>query len=91
MFLRTGGYSIISDPIKGVTEMDSFTCKHCNRVVFVHARQSPEDLGGRCTICDSLICRSCVDHGTCDPFEEKLKRLEDPLYRRRSIHKVGGG
>lgn len=88
--LRPGGYSIIVDPDRPTVELDSFTCKHCNRVTFVKARCTPEDLGGRCTCCGGLICKHCVD-GPCDPLEEKLARWEDPTHRRRHIYKMGGG
>ncbi len=87
MFLKTGGYSIISEPGKADIEMDSFTCKHCNRVTFIHARTSPEDLGGRCTVCDGLICSQCVDKD-CDVLEEKLRRMEDPFYKSRRVYRM---
>jgi hypothetical protein len=35
-----------------------------------------EDMGGRCGMCDRLICWRCVKTGKCDPFEEQLKRYE---------------
>lgn len=60
---------------EGVSEYDTFTCFHCNRVTHVKPRMDPADLGGMCKICYKLICARCVDKG-CDPFEEKLKRAE---------------
>jgi hypothetical protein len=78
-----GGYSIITEPGKPDVEQDTFTCKHCNRVIFVKPLMDAADMGGRCTICDGLICKRCVGRG-CDPFEEKLKRMEASADARRS-------
>lgn len=74
------GYTIITGPDPGTGELDSFTCAHCNRVRFVKPMQRAEDLGGICHLCGdkrrpSFICELCVGKG-CDPFEEKLKRME---------------
>lgn len=60
--------------------MDSFTCAHCNCVRFVKPLQRAEDMGGICHLCGdkhrpSFICEWCVGK-PCDPFEEKLQRLE---------------
>jgi hypothetical protein len=78
-----GGYSIIIEPGKPDLEQETFTCKHCNRVVFVEPFMDAADFGGRCTLCDGLICPDCVGKG-CDPFEEKLKRMEAQHEARKS-------
>ena len=70
------GYATITSPEGMKREADTFTCAHCNTIVHVKPRGPLEELGGRCTICDSLICQHCVDTRTCDPFEKKLLRLE---------------
>jgi DNA-directed RNA polymerase subunit RPC12/RpoP len=75
----TSGYATLYDPdFKGghPKEADTFTCAHCNSIVHVKPRAPLEDMGGYCTVCSSLICLKCVGTGTCDPFEEKLKRME---------------
>jgi len=73
---KPGGYSIITDPaMPRAQEADTFTCQHCNHVVFVKPMCDPAEMGGRCTCCDGLICKHCVGKG-CDPMEEKLRRLE---------------
>lgn len=73
---KPGGYSIIVDPaFNNPTEADTFTCRHCNTVVRVKPMCDPAEMGGRCTLCDKLICKHCVGKG-CDPFEKKLERLE---------------
>lgn len=74
------GYSIITGPGAGSGESDTFTCAHCNRVRFVKPMERAEDLGGICHLCGdksrpSFICELCIGKG-CDPFEEKLKRME---------------
>lgn len=74
MMLRPGGYLVgQGDGVK--IEQDTFTCAHCNRVVFVKPQSDPADLGGLCKQCMGLICPSCVGRG-CDPLEKKLERAE---------------
>jgi hypothetical protein len=75
----TSGYATLYDPdFRGghPKEADTFTCAHCNRIIHVKPKAPLEDLGGRCNMCDDLICPDCVRTGQCDPFEEKLKRME---------------
>ena len=88
MMLRPGGYAISYDVDGHAHEIDTITCKHCNRVVMVHPKCRPEDLGGFCTVCAGHICDRCVGKG-CDPFEEKLKRVEASYHARRSYGLVG--
>lgn len=88
MFLRSGGWSVVTEPGKQDIEHDTFSCGHCNQVVFVSARTSPEDMGGRCTCCDKLICKKCVGKG-CTPLEEQIRMMEDPLYKRRRSYRMG--
>ena len=80
---KPGGYLLATDRETGkVTESETFTCKHCNRVVFVNTRQHPEDAGGLCYSCSGLICKHCVGKG-CEPLERKLENWyrQDELYR----------
>lgn len=79
--MRNPGGAIIIDGQMGRREADTFTCGHCNSIVVVPVQASPTEMGGGCTICESLICPACVSKGTCDPFEEKLARMES----RRSM------
>jgi len=71
---KPGGYTFLVDGDGKAHEGETFTCKHCQRITRVEARQRPEDLGGFCTLCAGLICSHCVGKG-CDPFEAKLERL----------------
>jgi hypothetical protein len=82
---KPGGYTIITDPDRGVREMHSFTCKHCCRVTFVASGCDPAEAGGYCTCCDALICKYCAGH-PCDHIEKKLERAE----RLRELIQVGG-
>jgi hypothetical protein len=63
--------------------VDSFTCNHCNRVVFVKPRCDPADLGGHCKVCDRLICPQCNAKGSCTPWEKRMELMEarDRLYQ----------
>ncbi len=76
MWLKPQGYAVISSP-DGMTELDTMTCGHCNRILHLKARQNPENIGGLCKQCMKPICPSCVDRGHCDPFEKKLERWEE--------------
>lgn len=85
MWLRPQGYAVITDPDVGtVAECSTMTCAHCNRVQHIKPKQRPEDLGGLCKQCMGLVCCACVATGACDPFEEKLKRMEARDAARRS-------
>jgi hypothetical protein len=57
-------------------ECDSFTCGHCNTVVFVRPKEKPEDTGGMCYQCWGLVCPKCVEKATCRPFEKALEAIE---------------
>ena len=67
------GYTYLAEGDGKVTEGETFTCAHCQRLTMVGPKQRPEDLGGFCGVCAKLICKHCVGKG-CDPFEEKLRR-----------------
>lgn len=60
-------------------ERDTFTCGHCQFIQHVHPKDRPEDVGGLCKVCDSLICPKCLTrfakHG-CEPFLKKLEIIE---------------
>ena len=85
---NAGGYSIITEPGKADVESDTFTCRHCGKVVFVKPMCDPADMGGRCTVCDGLVCPDCVGKG-CDRLEEKLRREERSYEALRSYGLVG--
>lgn len=74
--LRPGGYGQLIDPVNGVSEHDTFTCCHCNKVVMVKPKASMEEFGGFCTLCFKPTCPRCEAVGTCTPFEKKLEEAE---------------
>lgn len=81
---RAGGYAAIVGPDAPVKEMDTVTCCHCQRVVFVGARQDPSTLGGFCRMCMKHTCGPCADKG-CTPFERKLEESERRFQTLRSM------
>ncbi len=80
---RPQGYATTTEPGKADVEEDTFTCCHCNMIVFVAARADPSEFGGFCRMCMSHICPGCATEGTCKPFEKKLEEMEarDKLLR----------
>ena len=70
--LRPGGILTCDDG----RACDTFTCGHCCTVVFVKPRCDPADAGGRCKLCDRLICGGCADLRRCTPWERELERQE---------------
>lgn len=75
---RPGGYAHWFNGDLGVKdhERDTFTCHHCNRVVFVEPFQDPAAAGGWCLGCAKLICATCADTGHCTPFEQQIEQQE---------------
>ena len=73
---RPQGYAVVVDPATTTVERDTFTCAHCQRIVFVKPFASASDSGGWCGNCAKPICGPCADLCTCVPFERKLERYE---------------
>jgi hypothetical protein len=72
--------------------MDTFTCKHCSTIVFLHEPDGKRkaDQGGFCTRCFAPICGPCGDHGRCTPWEKKLEQRErEANERRRFLGSIG--
>lgn len=84
---RASNYATITGPT-GVEEKDSFTCFHCQRIIHVQPKHRPEDLGGLCKVCNSLICPRCYDlrmkGGPCVPWEKKMYIAESRERLRRA-------
>lgn len=74
--LKAGGYLCGHGPDGIVAENDTFSCRHCGRVVVVGVRERAADIGGFCKCCTGLICGPCADDGACKPLEKQLQAME---------------
>lgn len=74
-----GGYGIITDINGNITEHDTFTCHHCNRMRPLKVGEAPEWM---CKHCEKFICNDCVGKG-CKTWEDQLKIIEDRYHSRR--------
>lgn len=81
---RPGGYLVGHGPAGVIDEADTFTCSHCQRIVRVKPRCDPADMGGRCGVCDRLICPTCVGRG-CTPWEKRMEEMERRERLRRDV------
>jgi hypothetical protein len=79
---KPGGYASISGPDKPIKECDTFTCCHCNTVVFV--TRSVDEMGGFCLLCMKNTCKACNAKGVCTPFEKKIEQAEQRDRLRRA-------
>lgn len=79
---KAGGVLTVTTPDSRV-EYDTFTCKHCQRVMVVPAKAKVEDLGEWCRMCNGPICPSCAGK-VCVPFEKRLEQIEASAAARRS-------
>lgn len=82
---RPQGYAVTTEADGKVLEEDTFTCGHCNTIVFVQPRQNPSEMGGFCRMCMGHTCATCAGIGTCEPFEKKMEAMERRDRLRRSI------
>lgn len=82
-----GGYAIWVGEEGVLREQDTFTCCHCNTIVFVKPAAPPSESGGFCRLCMKPTCGPCADKGECTPFEKKLEAIErsDRLARAAGI------
>jgi hypothetical protein len=71
-----GGYAIRTDPLLGVSETDTRTCGHCQRVDAIKPFCDPASVGGLCYCCNRYICVKCHHLAVCDVIEKKLERSE---------------
>lgn len=77
------GYARITSP-EGVSECDTFTCFHCQRLTHVKPKCDPAELGGLCKVCMKLICSNCVGK-SCTPFLKTIERMEARYHARRQL------
>ena len=83
-----GGYAIILDPAHAQpAEMDTFTCAHCQKIVFLHTPDGKRaaDQGGFCRPCFKPICGPCADLGRCMPAEKRIEAREKQAAASRRL------
>ena len=87
-----GGVGVITDPQVAAPqqECDSFTCGHCQYVVWVPPRADPAEVGGMCKQCMTLICPKCVDRMVCVTWEQMIEMQEAKGRTFRSIEETMG-
>lgn len=91
--MRGAGYSITSGP-DGTVERDTFTCSHCQLVVYVAPRQDPSELGGFCRGCMKHICKRCnkasLSTVGCVPFMKAIDLYEKKQAASAEILRAAG-
>lgn len=84
---RPQGYSRVFDAWGQIRENDTFTCKHCSRVVDVPPARAGSDVNfDFCRACMAPICLSCAEVARekgCIPW---LKRIEN--YERQHAERA---
>lgn len=81
---RAQGYATVTDPEKGLVERDTFTCGHCQRIVFVQPGTHSSGDVTMCWQCATPVCQRCVAKQECTPFMRKLEAQEAQDRIRRS-------
>lgn len=80
------GYATWTGPTGVNKEQDTFTCCHCNTVIFVAPLVGAAEMGGFCRLCMSLICGTCAGKGSCTPWEKQMEKAES---RDRMLRSIG--
>lgn len=80
---RALGYATFLDRNGRVVENETFTCRHCQRIVVIPHKADPSQMGGHCSCCDALTCPDCAQK-PCDHFEKKIERHEASYHALRS-------
>ena len=73
---RPGGQAEWSGGGQKTVTRDTFSCCHCNAVVFVKPKADPSEMGGFCRLCMKHVCKKCEALGKCVPFERRLEEIE---------------
>ena len=81
-YFRAQGYAVSSDPEAGMIERDTFTCVHCQQIVFVQPGSGDVTM---CWQCEAPVCQRCVkkDKGACKSFLRRLDKAAELEQRRR--------
>ncbi len=92
---KPGGYATWTGP-EGLTERDTFTCNHCNGVVFVKPNCPVTEAPDMCRMCMRMVCARCADAqargGGCVPFERQCEQIEarDRFHRQSVLGQTTG-
>jgi hypothetical protein len=70
---RSLGHAEVFDGFGSVEVIETLTCCHCGKL---YRKPDPGEPSGFCRMCFSPVCLACGKIDKCDPFEEKLKRME---------------
>lgn len=70
---RNLGYAETFDSLGNVVVVEKLTCPHCQGIYDKTGAGEPM---GFCHSCFSPVCVECGKIDKCDPFEEKLRRME---------------
>lgn len=89
--MKNAGYIQVTEGVprqggKVLREYDTFTCAHCNCLVVVKTKRiaGVHSVMNWCRHCMKMVCPQCGAAGGCDPFEEKLRRVEARYLALRS-------
>lgn len=80
---KASGVALTFDERGKIIENETFTCKHCQKVVLIPHQADPSQMGGFCYSCAALVCPACYGK-PCEHFEKKLERAEAQYHARRS-------
>jgi hypothetical protein len=67
------GYAETVDVYGTSTITETLTCAHCGKI---YAKPKADEPVGFCHMCFKDVCLPCGTLDKCDPFEEKLRRIE---------------
>ena len=78
---KPGGVLIVTAPSGAVTEMHTFTCRHCGLPQVVPVGKKIEDCAETCYTCWGLVCPDCVRLNQCTPFMKQAEEMEAGIRR----------
>lgn len=84
------GYAVIVEPDRPLVERDTWTCGHCQRIIFTKPHTAAtvylcfdrrtgrwrEEPGACCRVCMRAICLPCHAQGRCTPWERTVEASE---------------
>lgn len=83
---KPGGVGFYLDHLGKVTEVETSTCAHCQKITDIPSRRRMTDVIDICRACMRLICADCAGK-PCTPIMRKIEAMEERYYRRRQMEK----